>query len=85
MCIYTLDVSASTDDLIFTAAHTHISSAKISLKIWQTKNKKTCAAEMLACTDLFPIQLHSSKQFINGASRDSTFLPFLIFICITAS
>lgn len=40
MCIYTRDISAYTDDLIFTAAHIHISSAKIALKIWQSKNKK---------------------------------------------
>lgn len=56
MCIYTLDVSAYTDDLIFTAAHGHISSAKVSLNIWQTKTKKTpCTAEMLTCTNLFPV------------------------------
>lgn len=55
MCIYTLDVSAYTDNLIFAAAHTHISSAKISLKIWQTKNKKTCTAEMLTHNNLFPV------------------------------
>lgn len=60
-----MDMYSYTEDLIFTSANTHISSAKISLngkkkKNWtkekkKAKTKTTCTAEMLTSTNLFPI------------------------------